>query len=66
MSFTNTIKYKTDLNQTVKMVLDDPADRVNKEVIALAVNLASNVRNAGNYYFVIFFHLNSFFKLISN
>lgn len=33
--------------QTVKMVLDDPADRVNKEVIALAVNLASNLRNAG-------------------
>lgn len=33
--------------QTIKMVLDDPADRVNKEVIALAVNLGANQRNAG-------------------
>lgn len=31
------------------MVLDDPSDRVNKEVLALAVNLASNLRNAGLY-----------------
>lgn len=31
---------------TVKMVLEDPADRVNREVLALAVNLASNLRNA--------------------
>eukprot|EP00026_Physarum_polycephalum_P002706 Phypoly_transcript_02714.p1 GENE.Phypoly_transcript_02714~~Phypoly_transcript_02714.p1 ORF type:complete len:620 (+),score=86.23 Phypoly_transcript_02714:716-2575(+) len=38
--------YTEAIPYTIKMALDEPSDRVNREVIALAVNLASNQRNA--------------------